>query len=187
MTTYERYIVEKCLGEKYMDAILSDFFLPAPEIDQILEWVKKERGMFFFSGNPGLGKTYFTSALCNWYNEKGLEWRKFSCNEFLSDVRSKIKQGWDYIEYIDDKYKNVKLFCIDDLGQNTTETDWQNEIISHIIDIRYTSTLPTVITSNKNFNEMRESYGDRTISRLGEKGNLVIRLNWKDKRSEEYR
>lgn len=187
MPTFSREMMLNTLGEKYVDANLADFVLPNGYLEQIHEWIAKKKGLFFFSGNPGLGKTYFTSALCNWYNDKNLLFRKFSCNDFLADVRSKIKLGWDYIEYINGKYNEVPLFCLDDIGQNTTETEWQNEVISHLIDMRYTSQLPTVITSNKNFNEMRESYGERTISRLAEKGNLIIRINWKDKRQEDFR
>lgn len=185
---FQRSQLAETFKHKHLDASLANFTLPDDNMQKILDWIKTEQGIFYFSGNPGIGKTYFCTAICNFFNEKNDISRSFkymTCMDFLSYVRKKIRDGWDPIETVDYIAKDVFLFCLDDLGENGTETEWQCEILSYFIDLRYRTTLPTVITSNKTTNEIAQVLGNRILSRLKDKNNLLIHLNWIDKRQVE--
>lgn len=53
-------------------------------------------------------------------------------------------------------------------------SEWRKEILLSLIDIRYESTLPTVITTNLNKKSVYESLGNRAASRIFDRSNLLI-------------
>ncbi len=69
----------------------------------------------------------------------------------------------------------------DDLG-STGITDWRKEIIFEMIDYRYSSMKPTIITTNLSVSEIKKTYHDRVLSRMFAKENTIIIIDGDDKR-----
>ena len=72
------------------------------------------------------------------------------------------------------------LVVLDDLGREKA-TDWTAEIVYSIVNARYESMLPTVVTSNLTTAELSASAYWPAVSRLAEDGELV-RIEAPDRR-----
>jgi DNA replication protein DnaC len=62
---------------------------------------------------------------------------------------------------------STKFLFLDDLGAENT-TDFAREHFFTILDIRCQKKFPTFITTNLSFNELKDKYGERVVSRLKE-------------------
>lgn len=169
-------------GTKYQDAHLSQVNLPVETTEKILSWITKNSGNLIFCGNPGCGKTYLCAALLKrWLDEKKLV-RYFTERNFFNKIRDAIQKNWDY-EVEVKMYAEAPYFILDDIGSGQL-TDWQKEITFSFLDHRINNALPTIITSNLWLEELKSNYGERFFSRLMDRENCVIELNWIDKRRE---
>lgn len=73
----------------------------------------------------------------------------------------------------------------DDLGCCGVN-EWRKEVLLSMIDIRYESTRPTVITTNMTKKSMEDQLGFRSASRLFDTANLVIDMtSMPDRRKEK--
>lgn len=151
-----------------------------------IEWIKRKKDILLFMGSPGVGKTYFCSALIPWIWDKCTTIRAWSEQDFLSKLRQGMTDGYDFHREIE--YRSDDEFMIyDDMG-SATPSDWKKDVLFTLIDIRYSSRLPTVITTNLTEDEIKNILGYRTHSRLFDKRNLIINLHGcKDKRQDESR
>ena len=68
---------------------------------------------------------------------------------------------------------NAHILYIDDMG-TVTMTDWRKEALYSIIDRRYRSLLPTIITTTLNDREINEFYGVKIGRRLLDEENTFI-------------
>jgi DNA replication protein DnaC len=169
-------------GLKYADAHLAKIDLPPEVINQIMEWKTRDRGVLTFSGNPGVGKTYLAAALTKAWLESGQVVRYYTSRNFFSALRMCMKNDQDY-HFEMKRLCESKYFILDDMGA-TQFSDWQKEVIFDFLDIRSSSLLPTLITTNLTMAELKDELGPRFISRVKDRENRLITLTWKDKRSE---
>ena len=88
------------------------------------------------------------------------------------------------IDYKINKPKNIStdfyqsvleadLLIIDDLGTEQ-KNEWSASRIYNIIDSRYRNSLPTIITTNININDLEDMYHKRTYDRLMEMCTPVV-------------
>lgn len=145
----------------------------------------KKKNFLVYCGNPGLGKTFLCAALMEWA-VKCFDSRRYHREEELFDriTGDMIQKGYD-------PYANIKqliddqLVFLDDVGKGKWSETREKYLFS-IIDIRYNSMLPTVITSNLSIRQFRETYEERLCSRLFDKDNIVIELmDGKDNRKAD--
>lgn len=66
-----------------------------------------------------------------------------------------------------------KLLVIDEC-QERGETEWENRMLTHIIDRRYGAKLDTVLISNLTSEAFAASMGESVIDRLRETGTLIV-------------
>lgn len=150
---------------------------------QISNFLKEPKNILIYCGNPGIGKTYFCAALTNWAFETFDNFRYWNESELLKRVRSSMSDfKGDYLEclklLIDDQ-----LIILDDVGSTGTN-EWREEILFDLIDERYNSMRPTVITSNFSVQEFKNKFHERICSRLFAKENTIIEiLDGEDQRS----
>lgn len=163
------------VGQRFAGASLSALAIGTDVAAKIAEWLKKKKGFLVFLGSPGIGKTYFCSALLPWIDGKFNTYRYWRERDFLSRLRETMGQNGDYITAIpllmDDEF-----VMIDDVGSSGFN-EWRSEVLFALIDTRYESGYATVFTSNLTRQKLEEGIGARAASRLFAKENLIIEIH----------
>ena len=124
---------------------------------------KVKKGLLF-SGTVGVGKTYAASCIANFLMQKNKKVLVMNLALYLMT----IKKDWgkfenDYLKYVED----AELVIIDDFGIENI-TSFVNEKLFLIIDTRYRSLKPLIITSNLTLEEIYETFGARVGDRISE-------------------
>jgi DNA replication protein DnaC len=149
-------------------------------MEKLLCWAKKPKNMLVFSGSCGIGKTYFSYAIYNHFHGKNKVIYK---NEygFLQDIRNSIDEPGGYGARVKNMAEYELIWILDDMGSSQM-TEWQKEVLTLFLDIRYENVLPTIITSNIWIRDMGKHFTPRIQSRLAASENTIIELNGEDKR-----
>lgn len=139
--------------------------------------LKEGQGLLLY-GNVGSGKSFLASCIADTVTEEG-----FSC-EFTSFARivNEIESAKDKQKYIDD-LNRFDLLIIDDLSSER-DTEYMGEIVQNVIDTRYDSRKPVVITTNLTADELKNPTGirkQRIYSRLLEM-TIPVAVEHKDRR-----
>lgn len=106
------------------------------------------KGIIFF-GNCGTGKTYASACIANHLMQNGKTVLTLSLGSYLN----KLRQEWSEAEM--DILKHVAscdMLIIDDLGTEN-KTSWVLEKIFNLIDVRYRTGKPMIVTTNLSFEE----------------------------------
>ena len=82
-------------------------------------------------------------------------------------------------------YKKPKLLVLDEI-QVRSESAWENNLLTNLIDIRYDYMLNTILIGNLVIDKVRDSVGDSIYSRMEETGG-IINCNWESFRTREGR
>lgn len=140
---------------------------------EITEWLKNKKGFLIYFGAPGIGKTYFCSAVIPWIHGKVSSYRYWNESQLLSSVRQCISDSkGDYTRHLYDLIDD-EFVIIDDFGSSGFN-EWRSEVLFNIVDKRYESGLPTIFTSNLNREEIMKGIGKRGASRFFASQNLII-------------
>jgi DNA replication protein DnaC len=176
-----RGIVEKTqrnlFGERYVGAHISKILGGVQIQEKLLEFMNKKKNFLVYCGSPGIGKTFFCSALVEFALMEFKHFRYWNESELLKRVRSSMSEyaNGDYLQCL--KYLiDDELVIIDDIG-STGLNEWRKEIIFDAIDERYCSMKPTIFTSNFSRKEFENNFPERVSSRLFAKDNIIIEVN----------
>ncbi|PRR70889.1 ATP-binding protein [Clostridium thermopalmarium] len=136
----------------------------------------KEEGIgLLIYGEPGNGKTYLSSAIANELLKQFVPVICVSINGLLSRIQETYSRwGKEAEADVIRGLCNADLLIIDDLGaeRKVGNSDWTKTMIYNIIDSRYRSNLPLIITSNLKINlkqtngVLTELYERRTEDRI---------------------
>lgn len=119
----------------------------------------EERGLLFL-GEPGLGKTWFVSAIARQAAENGIDTAFFQAPD-LFDLYYEKRRGLP----VDTSFlETAQLLIIDDLGTEPLTTNVTIESLLRILTKRHDAKLPTVVSSN--ITSLQARYGERVSSRL---------------------
>ena len=132
--------------------------------DRAREFAERPVGWFVLLGSFGTGKTHLAAAIGNRCLELGQPAIFIVVPDLLDHLRSTFSPSSETT--FDDLFENVRgapLLILDDLGTQTT-TPWATEKLFQILNHRYMTKLPTVITTNVPLGEL----GDRLASRMAE-------------------
>ena len=112
-------------------------------------------GLYIY-GNFGSGKTYFLSALANELAQKDIK----TIIVFMPDLSRNLKNaiGENLLESRVNLLKNVDVLMLDDLGGEMVSSWLRDEIIAPIIQYRLINNKPIYITSNLDYNLLREHF-----------------------------
>ena len=112
------------------------------------EYAQDPQGWLVLVGPVGCGKTHLAAAIANHYLALG--GRPFFVNvpELLDHLRSTFAPN-STVTYDDlfEEVRNAELLILDDLGTESS-SEWAREKIYQIINRRYNSGAPTVVTMN---------------------------------------
>lgn len=151
--------------------------------------MKNPSNFLVYCGSPGIGKTYLCSAMVEWamktFNE---DWRYFTENEILKRLRDSMESTkGDYLDAL--KYLiDAEFLILDDVGSSVKVNEWREEIFFNLVDYRYSTMKPTLITSNFSQKQFLEKYHARVHSRLfAEENNIIEILDGIDQRLSAIR
>ena len=107
-------------------------------------------GLIFW-GNTGNGKTYTAACIANALIDKGVPVLVTSFAKILAAVTGMYSE--DRVQYLD-SLSEFKLLVIDDLGAER-QSEYALEQVYSVIDQRYKSKLPIIITTNIPLEELK--------------------------------
>ena len=130
------------------------------------DFAKNPEGWLVFMGETGCGKTHLASAIVNYRYEMGKPALFIVVPDFLDHLRSAFNPD-SKVSY-DQLFESVKtapLLVMDDFGEQSTNP-WVKEKLYQLINYRYNSRLPTVITTRLSLDEIKEEVDSSISSRL---------------------
>ena len=124
--------------------------LAAKKFDEMLA---KNQGLLLY-GDVGTGKTHFACCIGNYVMEHLSTVFATSLIKILQKAKS-FRDADDEEAYIS-RLNYADLLILDDLGAERS-TDYALEIVYNVIDSRYRSGKPMIVTTNLTLDEMRET------------------------------
>lgn len=163
--------------KEYKNSSISDSFLNYEQAAQVSKWTKTPKDFLIFMGCKGAGKTHALAAILNYMFDK------HERKGFIPDISaysfyyifSELKKEFNYKETptLMPKLFDKRYLGLDDFGAHA-DSEWKQEVVFSIIDSRWTSRLPTIITTNLTMQEISERLGDRIYSRLADTRNIIL-------------
>ena len=118
--------------------------------DQFADFKKESKGLLLY-GTVGTGKTYYAACIANRLIDNGYRVLMTNFARLTNTIQGKFE---DKQEYIDD-LNRYSLLIIDDLGAER-KSEYMQEMVFNIIDSRYRSGLPFIITTNLTADEIKK-------------------------------
>jgi DNA replication protein DnaC len=118
--------------------------------DQFSDFLKDGRGLLL-SGTVGTGKTYFAACIANRLIDNG--YRVMMTN--FARLTNQIQGMFDGKQEFIDDLNRYPLLIIDDLGAER-KSEYMQEMVFNIIDSRYRSGRPFIITTNLTLDEIKK-------------------------------
>lgn len=138
-------------------------------------------------GTVGCGKTHIAVAILKEIVAKGYSGLYYNMVNLLSDIRSTYNPNspLDESELLAE-FDEPDLVVLDDLGAEKT-ADWVNDRLYLIVNRRYESGKPIVVTTNLSEKELIDKLGPRIVSRLCEICHRFPKFPDEDYRREHMR
>ena len=127
-------------------------------------------------GGVGNGKTHLCNALTVELNHRGIDARLFTVADMIRQLKESISSHTT--EALISQLKAVPALVLDDF-QVEYKSLWEMQQIEEIIDARYREALITVLTTNRDLNELPE----RIVSRFYDSELSKVVLN----KGKDYR
>ena len=118
--------------------------------DKFAEFKPDGRGILLY-GTVGTGKTYLAACVANSLIDR--DYRVYMTN--FSRLINKVNGMFDGKQEYIDSLNRYDLLIIDDLGAEG-KTEYRQEIVFNVIDSRYRSGLPFIITSNLSADDIKK-------------------------------
>ena len=115
------------------------------------EFLNTSTGMLLW-GNVGTGKSYIAGCIANALLDKGVPVIMTNFARLLNKLTDMY--SGDRNAYID-RFKRYPLLIIDDLGMER-DSEFAREQVFSIIDSRYRSQLPMIVTTNLSLEELKD-------------------------------
>ncbi len=127
---------------------------------KLIKWIKnfydnydpsKGNKGLFLHGSFGVGKTYLLACLLNELKtNKHIQYELI----YYPEILRTLKEDWDFFAARMNRYQNVEILLIDDIGAEKV-SDWsRDEILGTILQYRMNNNLTTFFTSNLNIDEL---------------------------------
>jgi DNA replication protein DnaC len=130
------------------------------------DFAKNPEGWLVFMGETGSGKTHLAAAIVNYRYEISKPALFVVVPDFLDHLRSAFspdsKVSYDQVF---ESVKTAPLLVLDDFGEQSTNP-WVKEKLFQLINYRYNSRLPTVVTTRLSLDEIMAEVDGSISSRL---------------------
>ncbi len=122
------------------------------------------RGIFMY-GKTGLGKTHLSLAIANVLIDKGYDIYYGSIQSIMDKLEAEHFGRLPREDSIKEDILTCDLLIIDDLGTEFS-TQYTNAELYNIINSRMLASLPTIISTNLDIDDIGERYSERVVSRI---------------------
>lgn len=116
-----------------------------------LKYAEQPDGWVILTGQPGCGKTHLAAAIAHYRLLQGDVPMFVKVSRLLQKVRSTFDQKSELtLQDIMSEIENAPLLILDDLFfklSSAWKSEWANEQLFELVDYRYESRLPTIITT----------------------------------------
>lgn len=137
--------------------------------------------LYILTGGRGCGKSQMAAALIRVAIENNILSYYRKTMDFFMAIKETYKTDATEREVIRD-YQAPGLLVLDEI-QVRGESEWENNLLTHLIDLRYDDKKSTVLIGNVPMDKVRAQIGDSIYSRMVETGG-VINCDWKSFRSK---
>ena len=185
------YKLYQSVPERFRDWKLEDM-QPTPQqvtateyCDNYTSNIPAGRGLIII-GPTGTGKTSLAIAVLNGIASRVRgQKHRLTYNSFAKFITAHdlfdLARDFDNPAHI--QHRNIKLLIIDDIGA-TRLTNYAQSELAALLDHRYASYLPTIVTTNLSVADFTTYLGERTLSRLRECCR-IIQLTGPDRRASK--
>lgn len=133
------------------------------KVTAYIENFENDRSNIALLGVAGSGKTLLSYIICDELIKKGHNVLHTRVPDLIKAMSSDIYE--EEHEDFTAMAESCDFLVLDDLGTER-QTDFVQLLINELIDTRYRSERPTMITTNLSLQKQKELYGDRIISRF---------------------
>ena len=119
-------------------------------VENFPKFLKDGKGLLFY-GKVGTGKTYAAASIVNALIEQGYPCRATKFTTIANELGATFDKKQEYLN----RFKRYALLVIDDLGVERN-SEYMKEIVWSVIDSRYLSGLPLIVTSNLSIDEIKK-------------------------------
>lgn len=119
-------------------------------VNNFTEFKKEGKGLLLH-GTVGTGKTYFAACIANRLIEQGYSVLMTNFTRLSNQIQGMFEGKQKFI----DSLNRYTLLIIDDLGVERN-TEYMQEMVFSIVDSRYRSGLPFIITTNLTADEIKK-------------------------------
>jgi DNA replication protein DnaC len=149
--------------------------------DVSYDYAKTPEGWLLLVGPNGCGKTHLAAAIANQCLDAGAVVLFQVVPDLLDHLRAAFApNATEAFDPLFSKIRGAEVLILDDLGSQQCSS-WANEKLFQLLNYRYNTKMPTVITANlKGFHDVDE----RIRSRLMDAG-LVVQVSFE--RARDYR
>ena len=149
-----------------LEALLDGKNIVHPEVIEAVErWMDSDYRGLVLMGSVGTGKTTMAYAIRRAW-EHPLKIANVRNCQWIAD-QIKLDATW-----VQEIAGEKGLMILDDFG--TEPKVWGEESMLPILFTRYQNNLPTIITTNLNFQLIKERYGERIADRLRDYARIVM-------------
>lgn len=151
--------------------------------EQFKDFYRDGKGLLLH-GNVGTGKTFYAACIANYLIDRG---HRVLMRNF-AELTNELQSTFDSKQEIIDDLNRYSLLILDDLGVER-RTEYMQEMVFSIIDSRYRSGLPFIITTNLTADEIKnpkEVAYQRIYDRILERC-FPVEVSMKSRRREALR
>src|SRR5574343_314979 len=151
-------------------------------VDKFPQMLEAGTGLMLY-GNVGSGKSFAAACIANSLIESGTPCLMTNFQRIVNKLQDGFSGKQEYI----DGLQRFDLLIIDDFATER-KTDYMTEQVTAVIDARYRSKLPLIVTTNINPRELMSADGigeQRIYSRIMDMC-VPVAFNGCDRRSSEY-
>jgi len=128
------------------------------------DYAQNPQGWLLFLGDYGTGKTHLAAAIANFRQQRtGAEVMFMTAPDLLDYLRTTFSPDSNItFDELFNRIRNVSMLVIDDLGGESNK-GWAQEKLFQLLDYRYVSQLPTVMTTAKPLEDLNQRLASRLL------------------------
>lgn len=173
---------------RYQGKTFDDFFTPTPSAQQVKRIVQQAVKVIesiplclFFLGKPSTGKTMLAFIVYRTMAEAGLRVHYESSLLFLKTLQEKRFESSATFQSQLSYYRDVDFLILDEFSESISRdgapVEFEKRLMFEVIDARYQQQRPTLVISNRNYDQLVARLGLATVERLSEKS-ATLMFDW---------